>query len=194
MDEAPSSEVPVKPTREFGMRPLAPAVPSIETDAPRRRIAAAAVGVALLLIVGAGVAVKTTRSSPHHAHREPMCSSVHPVVPAGSTLLRADIAGRGCVSDVVWESHAATATVGGARYGLGRNSDRLVIGDWDGDGVSTPALYRPADGRVFLFASWAGPGARVAPVSVAASNVIDGRPIVVSAGGRRQRVEVRPGV
>lgn len=41
------------------------------------------------------------------------------------------------------------------KYRLGEASDRLAVGDWDCDGLATPALVRPGTGEVFVFARWA---------------------------------------
>ena len=185
---------PSRPTREFGTRPLAPLAPTLEADRGRRRVVASArVALALAVSAGAAVVAKGLAENDNHATRR--CTAVHPTVTTGVSVLRAHTTSvphhGGWTTDVVWDRRTATATVGATRYVLGRDGDRLLIGDWDGNGTATPALYRPADGRVFLFAEWAGPGARLAPVSVRSSGVIDGRPVVASAGGRRQRIEVR---
>ena len=42
----------------------------------------------------------------------------------------------------------------GRRYNLGTAGDTAVLGDWNCDGVATPALLRAADGVVAIFATW----------------------------------------
>jgi hypothetical protein len=88
---------------------------------------------------------------------------------------------------VEWDPAAAVATVttdaGPTRYRLGRPGDSLLVGDWDGDGSLTPALYRPATGEVFTFDAWAAGRAAVRRAPVA------GRATVVRSDGR-DRVEI----
>ena len=33
---------------------------------------------------------------------------------------------------------------------FGLNGDRPVVGDWDGDGIDSPGVYRPSDGKFRL--------------------------------------------
>jgi len=54
----------------------------------------------------------------------------------------------------------------GRRYGLGAPGDIVVIGDWDCDGIATPALLRLADRTVAVFDRWPEPEATL-PASVA---------------------------
>jgi hypothetical protein len=49
----------------------------------------------------------------------------------------------------------------GTRYSVGRAGDRVALGDWDCDGVGTPALLRPDTGEVFVFDRWAERSAEV---------------------------------
>jgi hypothetical protein len=64
---------------------------------------------------------------------------------------------------VRWDPVTATATVAhdgeSRRYVLGVPGDQLVLGDWDGDRVRTPALYRSTTGEVWAFDRWAAEGA-----------------------------------
>ncbi len=59
-----------------------------------------------------------------------------------------------------WDTTTATATrvVDGTTvtFILGEPGDEVVLGDWDADGLRTPALYRPAAGEVWTFDAWAG--------------------------------------
>ena len=49
-----------------------------------------------------------------------------------------------------------TIPLGGAdkQIGLGEPGDQVVLGDWDCDGVDTPALFRRAAGEVQYFDVW----------------------------------------
>jgi hypothetical protein len=44
---------------------------------------------------------------------------------------------------------------GGHRFEAGIAGDRVAVGDWNCDGVATPALLRPSTGALFMFDSWA---------------------------------------
>jgi hypothetical protein len=44
---------------------------------------------------------------------------------------------------------------GARRYEAGVAGDRVAVGDWDCDGVTTPAVLRPATGALFVFDQWA---------------------------------------
>lgn len=65
----------------------------------------------------------------------------------------ADVDGDGCAEGVVIDGSSIQA--GPVKYRLGEASDRLAVGDWDCDGLATPALVRPGTGEVFVFARWA---------------------------------------
>ncbi|MBM3696162.1 MAG: murein L,D-transpeptidase [Actinobacteria bacterium] len=43
------------------------------------------------------------------------------------------------------------------RLQFGNPGDIPLVGDWDGDGIDTPAVYRPADGSLVIRYSWDGP-------------------------------------
>lgn len=45
-------------------------------------------------------------------------------------------------------------TVGGHRFEVGQPGDRVVVGDWDCDGIATAAALRPSTGEVFVFTTW----------------------------------------
>lgn len=50
----------------------------------------------------------------------------------------------------------STVLVGARRYEVGQVGDQIAVGDWDCDGIPTPALLRPTSGEVFVFPTWAG--------------------------------------
>ncbi|MEY2420842.1 MAG: eukaryotic-like serine/threonine-protein kinase [Acidimicrobiaceae bacterium] len=60
---------------------------------------------------------------------------------------------------------------GAQRFEAGVAGDRVAVGDWNCDGVSTPAVLRPSTGAVFVFDAWASDGA---DVSVSPSHTIVG--------------------
>ena len=61
-----------------------------------------------------------------------------------------------------WDAETATATVvqqgETQRFVLGAPGDQLVVGDWDGDRVRTPGLYRSTTGELWVFDRWAVEG------------------------------------
>jgi hypothetical protein len=93
----------------------------------------------------------------------------------------------------------------GERWRVGEPDDLVAVGDWDCDGVATPAAYRPGTGDVFVFSDWATDGR---PLTVdAIAQVPGGRslttapgrgpggcdaPIVELPSGRKQVIEVHP--
>jgi hypothetical protein len=94
----------------------------------------------------------------------------------------------------------------GERWTIGEPGDIVTVGDWDCDGLATPAAYRPSTGDVFVFEGWAS-GDR--PVTVEpVAQVAGGRglgagrgesadgcdvPVVELPSGGRHPVEVQPG-
>jgi hypothetical protein len=68
-------------------------------------------------------------------------------------------------------------TIGTQRFSVGLPDDRVAVGDWNCDGVMTPALLRPATGAVFVFDGWATEGA---DVSVSPTRIIAGAVDVVA--------------
>ena len=44
------------------------------------------------------------------------------------------------------------------RYSLGDEDDLVTVGDWDCDGIATPALVDAVTGDVFFFSTWAVDG------------------------------------
>ena len=46
----------------------------------------------------------------------------------------------------------------GRSYAIGVRGDLVALGDWDCDGVSTPAIVRPSTGSVALFNDWPAAG------------------------------------
>lgn len=89
---------------------------------------------------------------PSTAHADPPDLAV----PAGCTDIgpaTPDIDGDGCGDSVRTDGNAVV--VGDRRFRLGSDSDVVAVGDWDCDGVATPAVLRPATGAVHVFDRWA---------------------------------------
>jgi hypothetical protein len=40
------------------------------------------------------------------------------------------------------------------RFALGLPGDRLYLGDWNCDGIATPALFRASSGATLYYDSW----------------------------------------
>ncbi|HET6953054.1 MAG TPA: hypothetical protein VFI47_21920 [Acidimicrobiales bacterium] len=93
----------------------------------------------------------------------PGCPAPAPAAPAG------DVDGDGCPEALVVDG--GTITAGPAQFTLGQPGDLLAVGDWNCDGLASPALLRPATGDVFVFSGWAPPGE---PVTVTASERVEG--------------------
>jgi hypothetical protein len=80
--------------------------------------------------------------------------------PPGAVPVPGDPEGAGCDVTVLWwpdRAEVERPDPSGARprFSLGRPGDQLLLGDWDGDGVDTPALYDPATGTITRFDGWA---------------------------------------
>ena len=79
---------------------------------------------------------------------EPGVVNVEPACPAEAgtcdTIVTVDAAGLWTLwDDVVWASPVAS-------FFFGNPGDVPFMGDWDGDGVATPGLYRQSDGFVYV--------------------------------------------
>ena len=79
---------------------------------------------------------------------------------------RSDTTGRTLVP-VTGIDAPATLTHGGATFLVGREGDRVVVGDWDGDGQATPAVVRAANGLVYRWDSWPADGTGTPGIPVA---------------------------
>ncbi|MDZ7732353.1 MAG: hypothetical protein U5R31_03915 [Acidimicrobiia bacterium] len=176
---------------------------------PRRRLAigalaavvlglaaAAAVPVGGSLLAGSG----STSGGPAPAPADPDDRTC-PTPPTTDTSTTNGSAGRvlwatlddGCPWTVTWSPRRAELAIprdDGARYRLGAPGDVVVVGDWDGDGVDTPALYEPDTGMVHRYDHWPSTGAPARPRS-RDSGVVHGTPGVVE-GDDGDRVVVEP--
>ncbi|MGZ4728670.1 MAG: protein kinase domain-containing protein, partial [Acidimicrobiales bacterium] len=187
LDRPPPSRVPVgriatragEVTRDFDLPPVpAPPPPPRRSGEPvrwRPGIAAISVGAtALVALVLLAMVVAWPRPTPSparaadradetvEADREP-CAGSSTEVPAGAVAVAGDPEGAGCTVDVLWwpdRAEAERPDPSGARrrFALGQPGDQLLLGDWDGDGRDTPALYSPSTGAVTRFDGWARAG------------------------------------
>ena len=128
-------------------------------------IAGAFVGATCVLAGVLGLVTSGRRSAPSAAESRPglarpagaIETTIHCPPPAGpphGDLL--DIDSDGCPERV--HVDGSNLVVAGTRYQVGKAGDLLEIGDWDGDGIATPALVRPVTGAVFAFEGWPSPG------------------------------------
>lgn len=78
--------------------------------------------------------------------------------------------------------HGNRVHTAGLTYRIGRTGDRVVVGDWDGDGVRTPALLRPSSGMVHRYRAWPAPG-----------TPLDAPPVTRVPGATDLRVVADPG-
>lgn len=61
----------------------------------------------------------------------------------------------------------------GRRYAIGTEGDLVVIGDWNCDGVATPAIARPGTGQVAMFDRWPPPEATISESEASTRRVVD---------------------
>ncbi len=88
-----------------------------------------------------------------------------------------DVDGDGCPEPIQLDGR--TATIGNVTVTLGTEGDLVALGDWDCDGVATPALLRPTTGEVFVFADWSFDET----VEVTASEVVEDAAAIASSSG-----------
>ena len=143
-------------TTTFGPRPPRP-----EPDRERRGWRVPALVGVLALAAGGIVLLRGPLASDDGG-----CGSgTEPSPGAGALVVRGDVDGDGCAVTGVYQQQATsqgttvmvlTIPIGGVdkRIGLGEPGDQVVLGDWDCDGVDTPALYRRSAGVVQYFDVW----------------------------------------
>ncbi|HEU5082126.1 MAG TPA: hypothetical protein VFU14_02210 [Acidimicrobiales bacterium] len=155
-----------------------PAHGSTAREAPRRRPVARLGALAAVLVVGvvggaAGAramrplgsgAASATRSSATTApaRAEQPDAEAGPQAPASDPTWPShcdvpdpagpDVDGDGCPEPI--ELDGREARIGSVDVRLGDEGDLVALGDWDCDGVATPALLRPESGEVFVFPEW----------------------------------------
>jgi hypothetical protein len=167
------------PTCDWGPRPARIGAATTTTRSTRPVMAMATVGaVATVACTATAYVWSSTRDT---ADVVPSCGP-------------ADIAIDECVERIEWSTAEAVATVSGPdgdrRFAIGQPGDVLVVGDWDGDGHSSPGVYRPIDGTVHLFDSWAQGDDEIVSGAAHDTGVADGQPSVERVGDRDEvRVE-----
>ncbi len=167
-------------TRTFGPRPPRP----VEAVARRRRRWPLVAGI-LAAAAGIGLVVGAVRSGDEDGPGAASCPDVRtPDVAPDAQVVEGDTDGNGCPTVGVYAYQLgldmAVVPTGEAmvleiriddgalrprRFVLGAPGDLLLLGDWDCDGVDTPALYRPTTGTTSYYDSWAPSDAEALPSS-----------------------------
>ena len=98
----------------------------------------------------------TTMPAPHPPARCPV--EHHPGAPVGCGPVAIE---------------GTLVTVGGHRFEVGQPGDRVVVGDWDCDGIATAAALRPGTGEVFVFTTWTSGPDVVAPAVARVDGGVD---------------------
>ena len=93
-----------------------------------------------------------------------IASAAPPCPPPTPAMHRADIDGDGCPEG--WYRTGGVLVADGVRYAIGDSDDLLTVGDWNCDGVATPALVTRPEGGVFLFPGWARESASITTAQV----------------------------
>jgi hypothetical protein len=167
---APAQRTPSPCVRE----PVAAGAPGPLLALPRvtgRSVAAAAAAVVgIALLAGGGrVLVGGRPPGPSLTAATVPTSTAPPVAPCGRPVGGpvADVDGDGCADPVRLEG-AGVVEVSHVRFAVGEPGDEVVVGDWDCDGLATPAVVRPSTGELFVFTAWAPEGEEVTvqPVAV----------------------------
>jgi tRNA A-37 threonylcarbamoyl transferase component Bud32 len=152
------------PTHTFGPRPPRRAPAARRRRSWRRPVVLAAVVLALAGVVAA--VQGRGDDSGGGDDGEAACPAAPVPVPApGGQTVTGDVTGDGCTVTGTYQSErlpgggtamVLTIRLGGAeqRIGLGTAGDQVVLGDWNCDGVDTPALYRAGDGTVEYHDVW----------------------------------------
>jgi len=190
-------------TQRFGPRPL-PA-PKQPVALGRRAIAVGAVAVVALGISGvllihgrrSGTDGPAPVTAGGHRERPRTCSDLPSIpLPPGGSRLHADLERGGCPVPVVWDGAVIQFRLTPqdrvprrfdfkqilGNVSIRHRGGRLLIGDWDCDGVDSPALYNPGTGIVHYFGA--------VPALVGAELAADREE---PTGVERGLAEVRPG-
>jgi hypothetical protein len=148
--DAARREAATAPARVFGPRPPA-RVRDLERAPRGPRLMVLL--VPLVLVAGFGLARGDTNGGARGCHEATVDA------PAGAQIVRGDTTGSGCLSTGVYADGVLTIRTSATdarprQFALGRSGDELALGDWDCDGVATPALFRPSTNETFYFDSW----------------------------------------
>ncbi len=79
-----------------------------------------------------------------------------------TTTSELDINGDGCTEKIQIGTNSGAGVVAGQpaiatptrRWLIGQTDDLVAVGDWNCDGIATPAVLRPTSGEAFFFAVW----------------------------------------
>jgi hypothetical protein len=168
-------------------------VPSAPPRRWRRPLAVGLAGVAVMA-VGLGARSATPPAPPSAAPGDESRSCPTVTLPEGpGTVHSVDTDADGCVDPVRWDGRLlAIATVDGEQtYRIGSPGDRLLFGDWNGDGASTPALHRRGANEVLYVDRYPGEvGDQVLAERV--ERVPPGEATVTTGADGRGRVVVEP--
>lgn len=165
---AGAGAAPGSGTRTFGRRPPGPAGPT----GPRRRrrwpVTAAVLAVAAAVGLLAG---PLDPGDDDEGRAGEDCPALRrPEAGTDAQVVYGDADGDGCRTVGVYSNRTDLGPETGAmvleiriddgalrpqRFDLGQRGDRLLLGDWDCDGIDTPALYRPTTGVTSYYDSWA---------------------------------------
>lgn len=128
----------------------------------------------------------------------PEPTTVPPARPSCGPVGAPDLDDDGCGDQL--DIEGTIVRVGDLRFQVGRPDDVVTLGDWDCDGVVTPALLRPSTGEVFVFSEWTESQLSVRPIErVPLARTIhpdeDGigchQLVVEDADGRRTTIDAR---
>lgn len=132
--------------------------------APRPRRARPRWPIALAVIASLAVVFAIAR---------PTASSPRPAIAATVTSSTSTTSTTVAGATRIWPTSAASTVVGdGARWSWGRASDVSLMGDWDCDGVDTPALVQPS-GALWLIDTWPDDNDATARYVTTVDGVID---------------------
>jgi hypothetical protein len=168
-----------------------------------------AVVVVTVLVIGAVLATKGSGPGPSAPvvaapppAPGPSDTSTSTTEPPGTrvwpTVPRSDPAARPAVVEVA----GGVVSSSGRRWQVAAPDDLVVIGDWDCDGLATPAVVRPGTGHVWTYANWAegtegvvADAAGTVPDAMSAAAVtVDGchHLEIVDTAGKTTRLDLRP--
>lgn len=170
-------------TGELTARPLADELLHLNTEpitttrrtTPRRRHVASGL-VALAMVAGLAMVIDRTGAEavPTTAATVPPTPAAAPTSTAASTTTSPPTTtSLPAPTTIVTEATdpdepAAIEFVhDGRRYGLGAAGDVAVLGDWDCDGIATPALLQRGSAIVAVFDQWPEPDSTVLPTATA---------------------------
>jgi Protein kinase domain len=154
-------------TRTFGPRP--PRREPVEPPSPRRWRPVVVVGAVVALGTAVLLGVLVFAGGAGDGGGDGCPRAAEPAASDDRQVVAGDVDGRGCRTYGVYQLRqlaggvqrmVLTIAIDGDRLniGLGEPGDRLLLGDWNCDGVDTPAVYQAALGAVQYFDVWPSEG------------------------------------